>query len=54
MVFRWKFNSDANLQYYVPETSGNYSVQLTSNNGRTAVSEDLAWLGSLETVASPY
>ena len=31
---------DANLQYYVPETSGNYSVQLTSNNGCTAVSED--------------
>ena len=39
---------DANLQYYVPETSGNYSVQLTSNNGCTAVSEDFYFgFGSL-------
>ena len=37
---------DANLQYYVPETSGNCSVQLTSNNGCTAVSEDFGF-GSL-------
>ena len=39
---------DANLQYYVPETSGNYSVELTSANGCSSLSDPVSFgIGSV-------
>ena len=39
---------DANLQYYIPETSGNYSVELTSANGCSSLSDPVSFgIGSV-------
>lgn len=39
---------DANLQYYVPETSGNYSVEVTSDNGCSSLSDSVPFgIGSV-------